>query len=73
MVQYDTQGHLLYAWGTWGAPDMAGAFWGVHGVSVDQDGNFYSAAVDSGGGQKFVPRAGANPAMMVGKPVKAAW
>jgi hypothetical protein len=73
MVQYDTQGHLLYAWGTWGAPDMPGAFWGVHGVSVDQDGNFYSAAVDSAGGQKFVPRKGANPAMMVGKPVKAAW
>jgi NHL repeat len=70
-VQYDVDGHLLYAWGTWG--DMPGGFWGVHGVSVDQDGNFYSAAVDSGGGQKFIPRPGANPAMMVGKPVKAAW
>jgi DNA-binding beta-propeller fold protein YncE len=70
-VQYDVDGHLLYAWGTWG--DMPGGFWGVHGVSVDQDGNFYSAAVDSGGGQKFIPRPGANPAMMVGKPVKGAW
>ena len=71
MLKYDLQGHFLYSWGTWG--DFAGGFWGVHGFSVDQNGNFYVAEVDSGRVQKFTPRAGANPAYMVGKPVYAAW
>lgn len=71
MIQYDLEGHLLYAWGAWG--EFPGGFWGVHGVSVDQEGNFYASDVDRGGGQKWTPRPGANPAMLVGKPVKAAW
>jgi len=45
----------------------------VHGFSTDQEGNFYTAAVDTGGAQKFTPRAGANPAMLVGKPLRVAW
>ncbi|MEQ1885386.1 MAG: hypothetical protein ABL967_10015 [Bryobacteraceae bacterium] len=71
MVKYDLQGHLLYSWGIWG--DFPGGFWGVHGFSVDQEGNFYVAEVDSGRAQKFKPRAGVNPAFLVGKPVYAAW
>jgi DNA-binding beta-propeller fold protein YncE len=71
MLKYDLQGHFLYSWGTWG--DFSGGFWGVHGFSVDQDGNFYVAEVDSGRVQKFRPRPGANPAFLVGKPVYAAW
>jgi hypothetical protein len=71
MLKYDLQGHLLYTWGTWG--DFPGGFWGVHGFSVDQDGNFYVAEVDSGRAQKFTPRQGANPAFLVSKPVYAAW
>src|SRR5438876_6124140 len=34
--------------------------------SVDQEGNFYVAEVDNGRVQKFRPRAGANPAFLVG-------
>src|SRR6267142_1119739 len=71
MLKYDLEGHFLYSWGTWG--EFPGGFWGVHGFSVDQDGNFYVAEVDSGRAQKFTPRAGANPAFMVSKPVYAAW
>jgi DNA-binding beta-propeller fold protein YncE len=71
MLKYDLEGHFLYSWGTWG--DFPGGFWGVHGFSVDQDGNFYVAEVDSGRAQKFTPRPGANPAFMVSKPVYAAW
>jgi len=71
MLKYDLEGHFLYSWGIWG--DTPGAFWGVHGFSVDQEGNFYVAEVDSGRAQKFRPRAGANPAFLVGKPVYAAW
>jgi len=71
MLKYDLEGHFLYAWGIWG--DFAGGFWGVHGFSVDQEGNFYVAEVDSGRAQKFRPRPGTNPAFLVGKPVYSAW
>jgi sugar lactone lactonase YvrE len=71
MLKYDLEGNFQYAWGTWG--DFAGGFWGVHGLAVDQEGNFYVAEVDSGRAQKFRPRRGANPAFLVGKPVYAAW
>jgi hypothetical protein len=71
MLKYDLQGHLLYTWGTWG--DFPGGFWGVHGFSVDQAGNFYVAEVDNGRVQKFTPRAGANPEFLVSKPVYSAW
>jgi sugar lactone lactonase YvrE len=71
MLKYDLDGNFLYSWGTWG--DFPGGMWGVHGLSVDQEGNFYTAEVDSGRAQKYRPRAGANPAFLVGKPVYAAW
>jgi sugar lactone lactonase YvrE len=66
MLKYDLNGNFLYSWGTWG--DFPGGFWGVHGISVDQEGNFYVAEVDNGRAQKFRPRKGANPAFLVGKP-----
>ena len=71
MVKYDQQGHLLYAWGAMGT--FAGGLWGVHGMSVDQQGNLYVAEVDSGRVQKFRPKPGANPAYLVAKPVKPVW
>ena len=71
MLKYDLDGHFLYAFGSWG--DFPGGFWGVHGFSVDQDGNFYVSEVDSGRAQKFRPRTGVNTAFMVSKPVYSAW
>ncbi len=71
MLKYDLNGNFMYSWGTWG--DFPGGFWGVHGFAVDQDGNFYVAEVDNGGAQKFTPRPGANPAFLVGKPIRSAW
>ena len=71
MLKYDLEGHFLYSFGTWG--DFPGGFWGVHGFSVDQDGNFYVAEVDNGRVQKFRPRPGANAAFLVSKPVYSAW
>jgi hypothetical protein len=67
MLKYDLDGNFQYSWGTWG--DFPGGFWGVHGLAVDQAGNFYVAEVDSGRAQKYRPRPGANPAFLVGKPV----
>jgi len=71
MLKYDLEGHFLYSWGAWG--DFPGGFWGVHGFSVDQEGNFYVAEVDNGRVQKFRPRQGATQAFLIGKPVYAAW
>ena len=71
MLKYDLTGNFMYSWGTWG--DFPGGFWGVHGFSLDQEGNFYTAAVDSGGAQKFRPRKGANPNLLMGKPLRVAW
>jgi len=71
MLKYDLDGNFQYSWGTWG--DFPGGMWGVHGLSVDQEGNFYVAEVDSGRAQKYTPRRNANPAFIVGKPVYSAW
>jgi hypothetical protein len=71
MLKYDLDGNFLYAWGTWG--DFPGGMWGVHGISVDPQGNFYVAEVDNGGFQKYVPREGADPNKLIGPPVRSAW
>jgi NHL repeat len=71
IAEYDLEGHLLYAWGT--LADWPGGLFNTHGMSVDQEGNFYVAKVGNGRAQKFRPRPGANPALFVGKPVYAAW
>ena len=42
-------------------------------MSVDPDGNLYLAEVNSGRLEKFRPRKGANPALLVGQPVRSAW
>ena len=71
IIAWDPQGHLLYTWG--GQGDWAGATDGVHGISVDQEGNVYLAELFHGRAMKFRPRRGANPNYLVGKPVFAAW
>jgi NHL repeat len=69
VVKYDREGHLLYAWGSLG--DYPGAFLNMHGASVDPDGNLYIAEVGNGRVQKFRPRPGARPELLVGKPPSA--
>jgi len=71
MLKYDLNGNFMYSWGTWG--EFPGGLWGVHGFAADQEGNVYTAAVDSGGAQKFRPRKGADPAFTIGKPFRVAW
>jgi hypothetical protein len=70
-VKWDEQGHFLYSWGTFG--HYPGGMWGVHQISVDQEGNVYVAEVANGRAQKFRPRPGANPAFLLGKPFYSAW
>jgi peptidylamidoglycolate lyase len=71
IVKYTVAGQYLYSWGSQG--EWPGAMWNVHGMSVDQEGNLYLAEVNNGRPQKFRPRRGANPAMLVGQPVRSAW
>jgi DNA-binding beta-propeller fold protein YncE len=66
ILKYSLDGRLLYSWGTWGT--FPGGMWGVHGISVDSEGNFYTAEVDTGRVQKFRPLAGANPRFLVAPP-----
>ena len=42
-------------------------------LKYDQEGNMYVAEVDAGRVQKFRPRAGANPAYLISKPIYSAW
>jgi peptidylamidoglycolate lyase len=68
ILKYDTNGQFLYSWGSQG--EWPGAMWNVHGMSVDQEGNLYLAEVNNGRPQKLKPRAGANPAFLVGPPIR---
>jgi hypothetical protein len=71
ILGYDLNGHFLYSWGSWG--EYPGGLWGVHGMSTDSEGNFYTASVNNGRVQKFRPRSGANPEFLVGKPWPSIW
>jgi DNA-binding beta-propeller fold protein YncE len=67
-LKYDLNGKLLYSWGTYGS--FPGAFWGVHQFSIDSAGNLYAAETFGGRTQKFMPKPGADPATLIGQPVK---
>ena len=43
----------------------------MHGMSVDPEGNLYLAEVNNGRAEKFRPRTGANPALLVGQRMRA--
>jgi DNA-binding beta-propeller fold protein YncE len=64
ILKYDLSGHLLDSWGTFGV--RPGEIWGVHGMSVDTDGNLYTAEVFGGRPQKFTPRKDGDPKELVG-------
>ena len=70
MLKYDTEGHLLYHWGTYGRTsggfdEGSGGFERPHGMSVDRDGNFYVANFDGDVAGKFTPRAGADKSKLI--------
>jgi sugar lactone lactonase YvrE len=65
MLKYDLDGRLLYSWGTFGA--FPGGIWGPHQFSVDSENNLYIADVHIGRVQKFRPKAGVSPTLLVGQ------
>jgi len=64
ILKYDLDGNYLYGWGRQGG--QPGQFNGPHSLTVDPDGNLYTAEVFAGRVQKFVPRPGADPAKLAG-------
>lgn len=71
LLGYDGDGNFVYSWGTFGT--CQGCMWGVHGFHTDMDGNLYTSEVRTGRVQKYTPRAGANPAFLVGRPWPRVW
>ena len=65
ILKYDTDGNLLYSWGTFGGEP--GQLFGAHHLSTDSDGNLYVTEVWGGRSQKFRPKAGADPNKLVGR------
>ena len=43
------------------------------GFATDKEGNLYTAEVRTGRVQKYPPRRGANPDLLVGKPWPGVW
>ncbi|HSF15945.1 MAG TPA: hypothetical protein VLK65_10380 [Vicinamibacteria bacterium] len=68
ILKYDLKGRYQYGWG--GGGPYPGQFGGPHAMTVDQDGNLYTAEVFNGRVQKFRLKAGADPAKAVGQEVR---
>lgn len=65
-VKLDFTGKHLY---TWMVPaDLPDGFLEVHAFTVDADGNMYGGDNQYGRTQKFVPKPGADPALLIGRP-----
>jgi hypothetical protein len=71
ILKYDLDGNFMYSAGHMGITS------GRHvGCARDERRwrrNFYVAEMDNAGVQKYRPRSGANPAFLVGKPIRSAW
>ena len=65
VTKFDLDGNRLF---TWNLPSEGPtAFREMHSFAVDADGNLYGSDNQNGRTQKFVPRADADPAWLVGE------
>ena len=65
-IKIDFKGNHLY---TWKVPsELPDGYLEVHSISVDSAGNLYGGDNQYGRTQKFVPKRGADPALLVGQP-----
>jgi hypothetical protein len=71
ILKYNTDGELQYYWGTFGGTrgGFPGGLSRPHQLDVDQEGNVYIASWDGGWMNKFVPKPGADPAKLIGRPL----
>lgn len=68
-VKLDFQGNQLYTWNV--PPDLPDGYLEVHTFSVDSEGNLYGGDNQYGRTQKFVPKPGADPKLLIRAPWKA--
>ena len=65
-VKLDFKGNHLY---TWMVPtELPDGYLEVHTITVDSNGNLYGGDNQYGRTQKFVPKRGADPALLIGPP-----
>jgi hypothetical protein len=64
MVKFDTNGNRLYSWMLDAGPQRFGE---VHEMAVDAEGSWYGSDNLLGRTQKFVPRPGADPDLLIGQ------
>ena len=65
-IKFDFEGNQLYRWDV--PREMPDGYLEVHTFSVDSDGNLYGGDNQYGRTQKFVPKPGADPALLIGPP-----
>jgi len=65
-VKFDFDGNRLYEWEV--PSEMPDGYLEVHTFSVDSDGTLYGGDNQYGRTQKLVPRAGADPDLLIGPP-----
>lgn len=70
VVKWDLDGNFQYAWGIGGTE--VGQFDGPHSISIDQEGNLYTAEVFNGRIQKFVPKEDGDPTKIARMPARPA-
>ena len=69
IVKLDLNGNPQYTW--YWPTEGPGGFLEVHSFAVDADGNLYGADNQLGRTQKLVPRADADPSLLIGQPYVA--
>ena len=71
ILKYSRAGELQYYWGAYGGTrgGFAGGLSRPHQLDVDQDGTVYIASWDGGWINKFVPKSGADPSRLIGRPL----
>ena len=69
IVKLDLNGNRQYTWHL--ATEGSGRFREMHSFAVDADGNLYGSDNQLGRTQKFVPKADADPALLIGEPYVA--
>lgn len=67
IIKFDTEGNRLFSWDAHG--NGPGEFGELHEFGVDINGNWYGADNVLGRSQKFVPKPGADPRMLLQLPV----
>ena len=71
LLKYNRNGELQYHLGAFGGTrgGFAGGLSRPHQIDVDQEGNLYVASWDGGWVNKFVPKPGADPSQIIGRPL----